>query len=577
MAQRTRAKSSARAPAALREYHRKRDLRASGEPAGKRPPPAAKLPRFVIQKHDATRLHFDLRLEMAGTLKSWAVPKGLPLTPGDKALAVEVEDHPLDYGGFEGVIPEGNYGAGTVMLWDRGFYTVGGGDPDRAHRQGKIHFALAGEKLLGEWTLVRLRDDGKSAKPNWLVIRNHAGPGAKPQVDLDRSVLTGRTLDEIATGRSQRWVSGRAVGPEPAAKPPARAPSRRSARRAPAGEPATAAVAPVDASVSASSAGFIEPMKALAVDAVPPGEWRLEIKFDGYRALALIRDGAVSLWSRNRKNLSAGYPEVLAPLARLRCRQAVIDGELVALDTSGRSSFQLMQQRSVRGARPPLHYYAFDLLSLNGRSLLDEPLERRQAALAKLLGRGNDIIRVSPVFDVPPDQLLAAAREQQLEGIIAKRAGSVYEPGRRSGTWVKCRLAAEQEFVIGGLTRPQGSRAHFGALVIGYYSGDELLYAGKVGTGFDAKLLRELAARLQPLVVKACPFANLPLAKRSRFGAGMTASAMRTVTWVKPEVVCQVRFTEWTDDGMLRHPVFLGLREDKKARDVRREKLAADA
>lgn len=565
MAQRTRSPVPMRASPALREYHRKRDLGASGEPAGADAPRAAKLPRFVIQKHDATRLHFDLRLEMSGTLKSWAVPKGLPAEPGDKSLAIEVEDHPLDYGSFEGVIPEGNYGAGTVMLWDRGFYTVGGGDPDRAHRQGKIHFALAGEKLLGEWTLVRLRD-GRDAKTNWLVLRNHdSSPGYRPGVDLDRSVLTGRTLDEIAAGRAGRRSAAR-----PGAAAPRASRRTKSARR-PAPAITAAAAAPAD-----SSEGFVEPMKALAVEQVPPGEWKLEIKFDGYRAFALVREGAVTLWSRNRRNLSPDYPEVTAALRRLRCREAVLDGELVALDAHGRSSFQLLQQRATRGARPSLHYYAFDLLSLDGRSLLASPLERRQTALAKLIGRGTDVVRLSPTFAVSPEQLLDAARQQGLEGIIAKRAGSVYEPGRRSGAWVKCRLAAEQEFVIGGLTPPQGSRAHFGALLIGYFSGRDLLYAGKVGTGFDARRLRELSARLQPLAIEVCPFANLPLTKRARFGAGMTAAVMRRVTWVKPEVVCQVRFTEWTDHGMLRHPVFLGLREDKPAREVRREKLARD-
>lgn len=548
---------AARSAPALRDYRRKRNLAASGEPAGRSAETSqSKLPRFVIQKHDATRLHYDLRLEMSGTLKSWAVPKGLPLTPGEKALAVEVEDHPLDYGSFEGVIPEGNYGAGTVMLWDRGFYTVGGGDPDRAHREGKIHFALAGTKLLGEWALVRLRPRPGDAKNNWLVIRNHVGPGARPGADLDRSVLTERTLDEIAAGRQGR-----------------RATPRRSAARS---TRAPAPAAPPEAEDAPADDEFVEPMKALAVEQVPAGKWRLEIKFDGYRALALIRPGSVTLWSRNRKNLSADYPEVTAALRRLRCRDAVIDGELVALDAAGRSSFQLLQQRSTRGARPPLHFYAFDLLRLNGRSLLETPLEKRQATLAKLVGRGTDVVRLSPVFDVPPEQLLAAAREQQLEGIIAKRAGSAYEPGRRSGAWLKCRLAAEQEFVIGGLTEPQGSRAHFGALLVGYYETGKLLCAGKVGTGFDAKRLREIAARLQPMRIEACPFANLPATRRSRFGAGLTAAALRRVTWVKPAVVCQVRFTEWTDDGMLRHPVFLGLREDKKARDVRREQLARD-
>lgn len=558
MAQRTRTTSSSRrSSATLHEYHRKRDLRASGEPAGGRSAAAAKLPRFVIQKHDATRLHFDLRLEMSGTLKSWAVPKGLPEQPGDKALAIEVEDHPFDYGSFEGTIPAGNYGAGTVMLWDRGYYTVGGGDPDRAHRQGKIHFALAGEKLLGEWTLVRLRGRGGADKKNWLIIKNDDRTADRKQrTDWERSVLTGRTLDEIATGRAARKKS--LVRPTAAKKTR----SRTSAAKPP---PAPAV----------SDEGFVEPMKALAVERVPAGDWRLELKFDGYRALALLRGRSVSLWSRNRKNLSADFPELIAALRALKLRDAVLDGEIVALDAAGRSSFQLLQQRATAGARPPLRYYVFDLLRRNGRSLLGEPIEKRQAALARLIGKERELVKLSPVFTIEPTELLDEVRRRGLEGIIAKRAGSAYEPGRRSGTWLKCRLATEQEFVIGGFTRPQGSRAYFGAILIGYYSKGKLLYTGKVGTGFDAKLLRTLHAEFLRRKNSKCPFANLPLSRRSRFGAGMTVAAMRTVTWLRPDLVCQVRFSEWTDDGLLRQPVFLGLRPDKVARDVVREKLAA--
>lgn len=582
------ARAGARRSDSLQKYRRMRNLAASGEPGGDTAPAADTLPRFVIQKHDATRLHYDLRLEMAGVLRSWAVPKGLPAKKGDRALAIEVEDHPLDYGEFEGTIPPGNYGAGTVMLWDRGFYTVGGGNPARAWREGKIHLALAGEKLLGEWTLVRLRgDDGD--KKNWIVIKNADAPKPRrPGVDLDRSVKSGRTLDEIAHGASASWVGGRSVDPaKPAARRTRAAASTRGKvrpRAATGAKPkrtATRNAKKSARSIAADAAepdrGYVEPMKALAVEAVPPGDWRLEIKFDGFRALALLRDGTATLWSRNRKNLTAGYPEVVAALEKLRGREAVLDGELVALDEKGRSSFQLMQQRSARGARPPIRFYVFDALSVNGRSLLEEPIEQRQAAAAKLLSGGNDVLQFSRVFDVEPERLLDEVRRQSLEGIIAKRAGSIYEPGRRSGAWLKCRVAREQEFVIGGFTPPRGSRARFGAILVGYYEKGKLLYAGKVGTGFDAARLESLHAEFSARRVKECPFVNLPLQRRSRFGTGMTASVLRHISWVKPELVCQVRFTEWTEDGMLRHPVFLGLRTDKKAREVVREALAPAA
>jgi bifunctional non-homologous end joining protein LigD len=317
-------------------------------------------------------------------------------------------------------------------------------------------------------------------------------------------------------------------------------------------------------------------MKALAVEAIPAGEWQLELKFDGYRAIALLERGVAALWSRNRNDLTADYPEVVAALAKLKCRDAILDGELVALDEHGRSSFQLMQQRAVRGRRPAMQYFVFDLLQLDGRSLREEPLEKRRAALEKFLGKGDATVLPSPVFDVTPGDLLHAVREQDMEGIVAKRRGSHYEPGRRSGAWLKCRIAREQEFVIGGFTRPQGSRTHFGSLIIGYYDGARLLCAGKVGSGFNDQLLASLHQKLSALARRDCPFANLPSQKRSRFGAGLTAAALRGATWVEPELVCQVRFTEWTDDGSLRHPVFLGLRIDKLARDVVREPLAKE-
>lgn len=313
-------------------------------------------------------------------------------------------------------------------------------------------------------------------------------------------------------------------------------------------------------------------MKALSVETVPAGAWRLEIKLDGYRAIAVLNQGKVELWSRNRKPLD-DYPEVRAALENLPCTDAVLDGEIVALDESGRSRFQLLQGRGLPGARPTIVYYVFDLLQLDGRSLIGAPLDERQAALAGLVGKNHEPLRVSPVFEAEPEALLEAARQQGLEGIIAKAAGSPYEPDRRSGTWLKCKVHGEQEFVIAGFTPPKNSRSYFGALLVGYYEGKKLRYAGKVGSGFDYARLRSLHAEMQRRRIETCPFSDLPQTRRSRFGTGMTASAMRGVTWVRPELVAQVRFTEWTEDGLLRHPVFLGLRTDKAAREAVRERI----
>lgn len=312
-------------------------------------------------------------------------------------------------------------------------------------------------------------------------------------------------------------------------------------------------------------------MKALSVDSVPAGEWRLEVKLDGYRAVAVINGHDRALWSRNHKPLTEDYPEVVDALRDVRCANAVLDGEIVALDAEGRSRFQLLQGRGLGRTRPAIVYYVFDLLHHDGRSLIELPIEKRQAALKNLLGaKPPKTLRLSPVFTTKPEELLAAVRQQGLEGIIAKEAHSRYEPDRRSGTWLKCKVHGEQEFVIGGFTPPKNSRPYLGAILVGTYEKGKLLYAGKVGSGFDHARLKALHDEFRRREIAACPFANLP-ARAPRFGAGMTAGEMRKVTWVKPELVAQVRFTEWTDDGLLRHPVFLGLREDKAAKDVVRE------
>jgi bifunctional non-homologous end joining protein LigD len=325
-----------------------------------------------------------------------------------------------------------------------------------------------------------------------------------------------------------------------------------------------------------TQARFIPPMKALNLGQVPGGRWTCEIKFDGYRAVAVLNGGRASLWSRNQKDMSGDYPEVIEALGRLKCRNAVLDGEVVALDSRGRSRFQLLQNRGAAADRATLVYYVFDLMHLDGDPTLDEPLAARRRLLQSLLRRVPKAVQVSPAFDTEPAKLLAAARKQGLEGIIAKKPDSRYEADRRSGAWVKCKVLAEQEFVIGGFTLPKNSREHFGAILVGYHEKGRLLYAGKVGTGFDRKSLASLHARFLRATAKACPFKNLPMPGKPRFGAGMGRSAMSSVTWLRPELVAQVKFAEWTDEGLLRQPVFLGLRRDKAAKDVEREPGTAE-
>jgi bifunctional non-homologous end joining protein LigD len=320
-----------------------------------------------------------------------------------------------------------------------------------------------------------------------------------------------------------------------------------------------------------TSASYIAPMKALNLGRVPTGRWQCEIKFDGYRAVAVLSQGTAHLWSRNHKLMSQDYPEVTAALGKLKCRNAVLDGEIVALDPKGRSRFQLLQNHDQAGQRPAIVYYVFDLMHLDGRSLLDAPLEERRAKLIALVKKPGGPVQVSPAFVIEPAELLDVARKQGLEGIIAKLPESRYEPDHRSGAWVKCKVLAEQEFVIGGFTQPQNSREHFGAILVGYYSKGKLLYAGKVGTGFNRKLLASLHADFIKATRKECPFDNLPMARKPRFGLGMGRTAMAKVTWLKPSKVAQVKFAEWTNEGLLRQPVFLGLRKDKPPREVRRE------
>jgi bifunctional non-homologous end joining protein LigD len=318
-------------------------------------------------------------------------------------------------------------------------------------------------------------------------------------------------------------------------------------------------------------ATFIEPMKARLVERPQPGEWIYEIKLDGFRALAVKNGSDVQLFSRNQKELGGKFPEVARAIAKIKARDAIIDGEIVALEDSGRSSFQLLQAYDMGEARPPIRFYAFDLLRLNGKDLRREPLLARKALLEKLIADPPEGILYSDSLDSDVDDLLKQARQLGLEGLIGKRKDSLYESGQRSGAWIKLKITLEQEFVIGGFSNPQGSRKFFGSLLVGYYQKDKLFFAGKVGTGFNEKSLRALYRDLDKIRAPQCPFVNLPEKKGDRYSPGLTASEMKKCHWVEPKLVAQIRYTEWTRDGKLRHPVYLGLRADKSAREVVRE------
>ncbi|HLH55830.1 MAG TPA: non-homologous end-joining DNA ligase [Verrucomicrobiae bacterium] len=565
----------------LKEYKAKRNFGRTAEPIGETQRPLkTKDHAFVVQKHEASHLHYDFRLEMDGVLRSWAVPKGFPFKRGDRRLAVEVEDHPIEYGGFEGTIPEGNYGAGTVMLWDRGTYAVSGTDAVQAWRSGKIHMRLHGKKLKGEWTLVRMRDS-ETRKPQWLLLKSGEDLPPVSARNDDRSVLTGRSMEGIGSAkRGKQWESNRSSGSSSTKSTP-RSKRRHTASAeqpdGPGGKSAnknssrSLAPTPVLKKLPARRPEFVEPMKAQLAATLPKGpNWVYEIKFDGVRALA-IKDGAsLSLVSRSGKDLGTKYAPVLQRLERLPAGQAVLDGEIVAVDAEGRSAFQLLQSyQSAIGSKPPLFYYVFDAIQLEGKDLASLPLLQRKT-IAQRLVDGLDSVRFSADIQADSQRVLREMQARGLEGLIAKQKDSAYEPGRRSGAWVKFKWTNEQEFVIGGYTQPKGSRSRFGAILVGYYDGADLRFAAKVGTGFDENTLEDLYSKFQKLTQPACPFANLP-ERSTGSTARLGPAEMRRCTWLRPELVSQVRFAEWTRDAHLRQPAFLGLREDKKPGEVVRE------
>jgi bifunctional non-homologous end joining protein LigD len=533
----------------LKEYTRKRDFTRTPEPSGLRPPPPSEEPKFVVQKHAASRLHYDFRLEMAGVLKSWAVPKGIPFSRGDKRLAIQVEDHPLDYATFEGTIAEGNYGAGTVMIWDQGSYETPDGPPLRGLAEGKLRLRLHGSKLEGEWTLVRTPRQKDDTKTEWLLIKTGESAPAVPPAHDDESAVTRRSMAHIGKDPDPQWD-------------PTYRPARREIAQASATQPPDEPV-------------FQPPMKPRLVERLPQGdEWVYEVKFDGFRAIGIKNGPEVHLLSRNELDLGGRFPEAPAALAQLPCQSAVVDGEIVAVGESGNFDFQLLQNAG--NTRPAILVYLFDLLHLDGHDLTGLPLIERKQRLQDLMAGlpPDSCLKFSASLKAEPDRLAEEVKRRGLEGIVAKKAISRYESGLRSGAWVKWKSLNSQEFVIGGFTPPRGGRRHFGALVVGYRENGKLLCAARVGTGFSDALLKSLLERLKPLARQECPFANLPMTRSGPFGQGLTAADLRACTWVEPVLVCEVQFAEWTREGQLRQPSFKGLRPDKSAAEVIRERPA---
>jgi len=511
--------------APLKTYQDKRDFARSAEPKGKVAAKAARAPhglRFVVQKHDARRLHFDFRLELDGVLKSWAVTRGPSRDPADKRLAVRTEDHPIAYGDFEGTIPKGQYGGGTVMLWDEGTWRPRG-DPHEGLKKGLLKFEIDGKRLKGGFALVRLAKKAREKRENWLLVKErdrYAAPSENPIEEWTTSMATGRDLDEIAKGAPDTRKRGK------------------------------------DTTTKKRLPKFIAPQLATLVDAPPAGDdWLHEIKYDGYRAIAAVGAGHCRIFTRSGQDWTEKFANVATALRDLDVESALLDGEIVALDDDGRSSFAALQH-GLKEGKTPLTYFVFDLLELNGRDLRKEPLRHRKEILKRLLQSPPRAIRYSDHVVGHGAEVLAKACGMHLEGIVSKRAEGTYL-SKRTKSWLKSKCSGNDEFVIGGFRRSSKKGRPFASLLLGEYEGKDLHYRGRVGTGFDDKQMAELAARLSRLARKTSPFVD----------AGREAG--HDAQWVTPELVAQVAYTERTRDGRLRHPSFLGLRGDKPAKDVK--------
>ena len=524
----------------LKEYASKRKFGKTPEPE----PGVSQEERrlsFVVHKHAARALHYDFRLELGGVLKSWAVPKGPSLDPAIKRLAVMVEDHPLDYKYFEGVIPEGNYGAGSVIIWDRGFYHHPSAADEKENekrlqdglQKGDLKFVLEGEKLHGEFALVKTGKDERS----WLLLKKKDRNAATGDILREnRSVVSRKTLEEMLEDGAQKSFRQKKLG------------QIRLREIMESEELKDAPVAPMPHKV--------KPMLAtLAKEPFSHPDWLFEVKWDGYRAIAEINDGNVLLYSRNGVPFDKKFSPVVESLRKFGF-EAVLDGEIVVVDEQGCPDFQMLQDYRESG-NGHLLYYVFDLLYFDGHDLTGLPLLRRKELLKRILPPAPRV-RFSDHVAQEGVLFYEVSRGKKLEGIIAKYARSVYETGKRSRQWLKVKTRLTQEGVIAGFTEPGGGRKYFGALVLGLFEGDKFIYIGHSGGGFGAKELKEIRARLDPLISDECPFTVRP-------------ETNGRATWVKPELVCEIGLTGWTADGIMRHPVFLRLREDKPAREVLRE------
>lgn len=508
---------------ALATYNKKRHFKNTPEPKGNGKAAKDHKLQYVVQRHDASHLHFDFRLEVNGVLKSWAVPKGPSLNPGDKRLAVQVEDHPLAYGKFEGEIPEGNYGAGSVEIWDKGTYEpegVKGKDAeeeiDREIGKGSLKFVLHGEKLKGSFALVRMKN-GKGN--NWLLIKH----------DDEYATRKPYQADGVKAKTASRRASSRAARPEPEIAPSVRSGKHEKLKRT------------------------ITPMMAQLDDQpFDDDNWIFEIKWDGYRAVAEVGEGPVRLYSRNGLSFEALYPKIFEALKKIKT-EAILDGEIVVMDSNDKPSFQKLQQY---GENPtlPLLYYVFDCISYQGKDITDLPLLERKKIAQSLVPK-NSVIRYSDHIEGAGKEFFAHVIKLNVEGMIAKRADSLYHPGKRTRDWLKIKNHNTQEAIIAGYTAPRGGRQNFGALLLAIREGDKLKYIGHTGTGFTDMQLKELYLKLQPLVRDKSPFEEKIPVKSA-------------VTWVEPKLVCEVKFAELTHDGILRQAVFMGLRIDKSAKET---------
>ncbi|PYP88930.1 MAG: hypothetical protein DMG65_14480 [Candidatus Angelobacter sp. Gp1-AA117] len=578
---------------ALEQYNRKRHFDQTPEPAGK--VERGNRQRFVVQKHRASHLHYDFRLEMDGVLKSWAVPKGPSLDPANKRLAMQVEDHPVSYFHFEGNIPEGNYGAGNVMVWDTGTWEPLG-NPSEMLEKGDLKFQLNGEKLKGEFVLARMRSRRPGSKgTEWLLIKKK-DHSVQPGYDIDKfdySVLTGRSLDEIAGDEgSAEWQSNRKAatrkGAEWLSETLAKTKKTAAAKAKPVKKSSTAGrkaagkkkdqqpgeldktkATAIEGAYRSAMPSVIHPMLATLVDGpFNDDQWLYEIKWDGYRAVTFLKKSDARMVSRNQNELTEEFPEIARALEKLKVESAILDGEVVALDEHGHSSFSLMQQRTgmtnpgkfrSRDTSVPIVYYIFDLLYLNGYNLMRVPLEQRKEMLRHIVPSGTGLLRYSDHHLAQGTALFEVARESGLEGIVGKLRSGLYLQ-KRSREWLKIKITRRQECVIAGYTDPRGSREHFGSLILGLYDKQgKLVHVGQAGSGFNQTSHATMWKKLQKLRRNENPF-------------GRKIETSRRPNWVKLELVAEIKFSEWTHEGesgeiKMRAPIFQGLRLDKKPRE----------